>query len=131
MKKIALIAGVALLASCGSKTDTAAEPSATESAAATTAAVAAPSPAPGVYDVTDADGKTGTSALMADNSFVDRDGAGKVIDKGTWAVKDGKTCFTGEGKAEECWTESARDAAGGFTATGPKGEIVQVKPHAK
>ena len=134
MKKFAIVASIALLAACGAKKDAAADPAATESAMASAAATpaAVETPAPGSYDVTGPDGKTGTTTLMADGSYVNRDADGKVVGKGTMAVKDGKTCFTPEGgKPDECYTDSARAADGSFTATDAKGAVTQVKPHVK
>jgi hypothetical protein len=132
MKKIVIVASFALLASCGAKKDTAAEAPATDAAAtaaATTAAVAAP--APGSYDVTNPDGSKGVTTLMADGTYVDRDGAGKVTAKGKWTHADSKTCFTPETGAAECYTETAPAADGSFTATDSKGAVTQVKPHVK
>ena len=133
MKKLALIAGLALLASCGSKEPA---PEATASADATMPMDAAASPAavaaaPGSYDVTGPDGTKTVDTLMADGTFVSRDASDKVIDKGTWRSSDGKTCFTSEGKTELCYTEGARAADGSFSATGADGKVTQVKPHAK
>ena len=75
------------------------------------------------------DGTKGVDTLMADGSYVSRDSADKVTDKGKWAIKDGKTCFAAEGKAEECFAVSAPAADGSFTGTGADGAVVQVKPH--
>ena len=135
MKKLALIAGLALLASCGSK---APAPEATAStdaslpmdAGATSAPAAAPTP--GSYDVTGPDGAKLVATLMADGTYVDRDLSDKVIEKGKWAVKDGKTCFDDDGaKPEVCYTDSAPAADGSFTATEADGKVTQVKPHTK
>ena len=138
MKKLALLAGVALLASCGSRE----EAPAPEVAASDTvpmdagvASTAAPGTtangsAAGSYDVTGPDGTQSVETLMADGTYVARDKSDKVVEKGTWAVKDGKTCFTPEGKTEQCYSESARGADGSFDATGPDGKVTKVKPHA-
>lgn len=133
MKKFAIVASIALLAACGAKKDAAADPAATDAAATTAAATpaAVETPAAGSYDVTGPDGSKMIDTLMADGTYVSRDPGGKVIAKGAWAVKDGKTCFVPEGKAEECYTESARAADGSFTATDAKGAVTQVKPHVK
>ena len=135
MKKLALIAGIALLASCGSEAP-APEATATTDAAMPMDAGATSAPAavatPGSYDVTGPDGTKLVATLMADGTYVDRDEAGKVLEKGKWAVKDGKTCFDDEGdKAEVCYTDSAPAADGSFTATEADGKVTQVKPHAK
>ena len=137
MKTFALLAGVALLAACSQKTDDTAADVAASDAAAMPADVEASGPAtangatPGSYDVTNPDGSTTVSTLVADGTYVDRDAAGKVTEKGAWAVKDGKTCFDAEGDvAEVCYTEGARNADGSFDATGPDGKVTKVKPHA-
>ena len=131
MKKFVIAAGFALLAACGTKEAAPADPAASETAAATTAAAPAPSPTAGSYDVTNPDGTKGVTTLMADGTYVDRDASDKVSAKGSWVVKDGKTCFTPEGKTEDCYTEGARAADGSFTATDAKGAVTQVKPHTK
>jgi hypothetical protein len=132
MKKFVIVAGFALLAACGSKTEAPADATASDSAAAA-ATTAAPVAAttPGVYDVVGPDGTKMTSSLIKDGTYVDRDAAGKVTEKGTWADKDGKTCFTTEKAVETCYTLSAAAADGSFTATDAKGAVTQVKPHAK
>ena len=134
MKKLALIAGIALLASCGSEAP-APEATATADAAMPMDAGATGAPAavatPGSYDVTGPDGTKTVDTLMADGTFVSRDASDKVIDKGTWKSSDGKTCFTSEGKTELCYTEGVRAADGSFSATGADGKVTQVKPHAK
>lgn len=133
MKKLILLAGIAALAACTGKEPAAEETTAAGAASSETAAAPAPAPAiaPGSYDVTYPDGTKGVDTLMADGSYVSRDSADKVTDKGKWAVKDGKTCFAAEGKAEECFAVSAPAADGSFTGTGADGSVVQVKPHTK
>lgn len=151
MKKYLVLGAFALLSACGSKPDTAATAGgATDAAmsAASTPAMgdasapamgdasgaamgAAAGPKAGVYDYTTTDGKKGTTAIMADGKFVDRDAAGKVIDKGTMAMKDGKTCFTGNDGKENCYTDSAPAADGSFTSTHADGTVTKVAPHKK
>ena len=134
MKNLALIVSVALLASCGSK-EPAPEASASADASMPMDAGASSAPVatltPGSYDVTNPDGTKSVDTLMADGTFVSRDEKDKVTDKGTWTSKDGKTCFTSQGKAEMCYAETPRAADGSFSATGPDGKVTQVKPHAK
>ena len=132
MKKLILLAGIAALAACTSKEPAAEETAAAEAPAAAVAAAPAAAPTPGSYDVTGPDGTKLVATLMADGTYVDRDEAGKVLEKGKWAAKDGKTCFDDEGaKAEVCYTDSAPAADGSFTATEADGKVTQVKPHAK
>ena len=137
MNKLAILAPLALLAACGDRDDAAAPEAAASdtmpmyAGAATAPAVTTANGAtPGSYDVTGPDGTKTVSTLMADGTYVDRDEAGKVTEKGTWAVKDGKTCFDAEGDvAEVCYTEGAQNADGSFDATGPDGKVAKVKPH--
>lgn len=129
MKNLAVVASIALLAACGAKTDTTAEAITTD--AATESVAAAETPAAGTYDVTNPDGSKGTTTLNADGTYTDADAAGKVIAKGKYAIKDGKTCFAADGGKEDCYTESARAADGSFTATDAKGAVTKVAPHAK
>ena len=134
MKKFALLVGVALLASCGAKQDAAA-PDAMASADATmpmdAGAAPAAAPTPGSYDVTMPDGTARVTTLMADGTYIDRDSKDKVVEKGTMAMKDGKTCFTPTGGKEECMTDSAIAADGSFTSTSADGKVTKVKPHVK
>jgi hypothetical protein len=133
MKKFAVLAGFALLAACGSKqeaaTDAAASDSTAASAAATPAAVYAPGA--GSYDVTPPGEPMHVTTMIADGAYVQRDTKGKVMEKGKWADRDGKTCFAPEKGAEECYVLSTPGADGGFTATDAKGAVFQVKTHAK
>ena len=132
MKKLILLAGIAALAACASKEPAAEDTAAAEAPAAAVAAAPAGAPTPGSDAVTGPDGSTLVATLMADGTYVDRDEAGKVLEKGKWAAKGGKTCFDDEGdKAEVCYTDSAPAADGSFTATEADGKVTQVKPHAK
>ena len=135
MKRLALIVGVALLASCGSKEPA---PDATASADATmpmdagtaSAGAEAMAPQPGKYDVTNPDGTQTVTEIKADGTYQDWQGD-KATEKGTWAMKDGKTCFDAEGDAAEvCYTDGARNADGSFEAIGPDGKVTKVKPQA-
>lgn len=127
MRKIAIAASLIVLAACSKSEAPAPAPS---SEAASEAAMAAPTPTAGSYDVTAPDGSKGTTVLNADGTYTDTDSKGKVV-KGKWAMKDGKTCFTPEGQADECYTESQRAADGSFTATDAKGQTVKVTPQTK
>jgi hypothetical protein len=130
MKRLAIIAGITMLAACGPapKQD---EPAAAETTAAEPAAMTtANGSAAGTYLVTNADGSEGTSMLNADGTYTDMAADGSVASEGTWAVTDGKTCFTSkeEGATPVCWTEAAPGDDGSFTATSDSGETVTVRP---
>ena len=155
MKKFVILGAVALLSACGSKTEPAADTSAAAMSdasapamgaasapamgaasapamvAASAPAMAAAAPKPGVYDYTSPDGSKGVTTIVPGGTFVDRDTAGKVTDKGKVAMKDGKTCFTGENGKENCYTDSAPAADGSFTSTHADGKVTQVMPHKK
>ena len=68
--------------------------------------------------------------LNADGTYQDLDAEGGVVAEGTWAVVDGKTCFTPttEGVDGECWTEGEPAEDGSFTATSDAGAEVTVTP---
>ena len=146
MKKLVIFGAVALLAACGSKQEPAADASATPDAMASAPAMgdasapaadasgAAMAPAavkPGVYDYASPGGKKGVMSIMADGMYVDRDDAGKVLDKGKVAAKDGKTCFSPEKGDERCYTDGTPAADGSFDATGADGKVTHVMPHKK
>lgn len=133
MRKIALFVAPLVLAACAQ--EPAEEPAATEEPAAEAEApamVTANGAGPGTYEVTAADGTVGTTVLNADGTYTDTDAEGAVVAEGSWAVVDGKTCFTPttEGMEAMCFTESAIAADGSFTATGDDGTVVTVRPAA-
>lgn len=127
MKKIVIAAGLVALAACNQ-----AEPAPEPTEAATEAAVptAANGSPPGAYTATGPDGTVTTTTLNADGTYTDVDADGEVVAEGTWAVVDGKTCFTPttEGVEAMCYTETAPAADGSFTATPDEGDPVTVKP---
>lgn len=131
MRALGLIVVSALaLAACGKKEEAPVADAASSDAAAAARTPAAPTgPAAGEYAVTDASGKPVlTSTLNADGTYRDVPTKGLPI-AGVWAVKDGKTCFDPSGKEpEECFTTSTPGADGSFTATGPDGTVLTVKP---
>ncbi|HSG33730.1 MAG TPA: hypothetical protein VLA37_04285 [Sphingomonadaceae bacterium] len=127
MKKLILIAGVLAIAGC--QAEPVEEPVVEEPEPA--AMVTANGSPAGVYDATAPDGTVTTSTLNADGTYTDTDASGAVIAEGTWAVTDGKTCFspTTEGATAMCYTETAPGADGSFTATPDEGDPVTVTPH--
>ena len=141
MKKFVILGAVALLAACGSKTEPAADAGATTAAMgdasapamgdASAPAMAAAALKPGSFDTVAPDGKKGVTTILADGTFVDRDANGKVTGKGKVAMKAGKTCFTPEKGAEECYTDGTPAADGSFEATSADGKVTKVAPHKK
>ena len=128
MRRITLaLVPLTVLAACSS--EPAEEPVAEETVAAVTAANGSPA---GAYEATAADGTVTTTTLNADGTYTDVDAEGTTVAEGTWAVTDGKTCFTPttEGVTPMCYTESAPAADGSFTATPDEGDPVTVRPAA-
>ncbi len=131
MKKFALLAAVAVLtAACSQEAEEVEVVDETVAEAPAAAPDMTAAEAAGTYDVQYPDGTMGETTINADGSFVAKDGQG-VESTGTWAMKDGKSCFDPEGDAvEACWTDSEPDASGVFTATAPDGTVVTVTPRA-
>ena len=134
MKHVLLIATAAAAISvtgcqkAANTSDNATAPEAANASVATPAAmVTANGSTPGLFEVTQKNGTKGQSRLNADGTYTDMDAKGKVTAKGTWDVTGGKTCFHPEGKAADCYTETAPGPDGSFTATSEKGETVTVK----
>lgn len=133
MKKLTLILATCALAACKQTAPApvpseAATPAASESAAATPAAATTADMA-GTYDYT-YKGKARVTVMKSDGSYQDSEG-GKVVETGTWTVKDGKTCFDDKKDPEQCWTTTAPDASGKFTATSTDGKtVLQITKHA-
>lgn len=128
MKRLIAIAGLAALVACNqTEAEPEAEPTVEETAVAVTVANGSP---PGAYIATAADGTETTSTINADGTYVDTDAEGNVVAEGTWAVVDGKTCFTPvtEGVEAMCYTESAPGDDGSFTATPDSGDPLTVRP---
>jgi len=128
MRKFFLIAVPLALAACAEDAPVAEEVVEAETAAMVTAN-GMPS---GSALVSNADGPQGRSDLNDDGTYQDYDNEGELVAEGTWAVVDGKTCFTPttEGAEGQCWTESEPAEDGSFTATADDGEEVTVTPMA-
>lgn len=132
MRRIVLaLVPLTILAACSS--EPAEEPATEETAATEAPALTSANGSPaGAYEAVAADGTVTTSTLNADGTYTDVDAKGAIVAEGTWAVTDGKTCFspTTEGVEAMCYTETAPAADGSFTATPDKGEPVTVRPAA-
>lgn len=135
MRRIALVlVPLAILAACSSEPaeEPVTEGPVSEELAEEPIPTAANGSPAGTYEVTAADGTVSTSTLNADWTYEDTAADGSVLAEGTWAVVDGKTCFTPTTEGEEamCYTESAPAADGSFTATPDEGDPVTVRPAA-
>lgn len=134
MKKMILLAGVAMLAACGG--NDAAEEAATEDAAEDTAMMedaSADGPGQvGTYTVYNAEGELdGTAVHNADGTY-SWTGADGETGEGTWQNMDGKLCMdAAEAEGEEdtgiyCYTmgETGADGRTMWTGDGEDGEVV-------
>ncbi len=121
MKKIALLCAVMTLAACSGS-----EPS--EAPASEQAAKTPEEAMPGTYEVTMKDGTKLLSSIAADHSYTDLV-RGEVTEWGSWAITDGKTCFTPEteGAKPSCFTIGKAEADGIATATPDEGDPVKIR----
>ena len=122
MKKLVLVAALAAaLGACSQAAEESDDTAATETPAAEAAAATSSA---GTYEY-EFDGKATTSVLAADGTYEDTQD-GTIIEKGTWADRDGKVCFDPEGDdaPEPCFTTTAPDADGVFTATSDDAKTV-------
>ncbi len=124
MKSIVLLAAVAALGACSQAAEETADTAAAETTAAATQAAAGMA---GTYEF-ELDGETTTSVLMPDGMYSDTQD-GKTVESGTWTERDGKTCFkpAGDEATETCFTTTAPDAQGVFTATPETGEPLTIR----
>ncbi|WP_108791305.1 hypothetical protein [Erythrobacter sp. Alg231-14] len=129
MRRIVLLAAPLALAACAQEAEVE-EAVVTEEAEVEAVTTANGTATPMTSEVSSADGPQGLSTLNADGTYQDLDSEGELVAEGTWAVVDGKTCFTPttEGAEGECWTESAPAEDGSFTATSDGGAEVTVTP---
>lgn len=127
---IAPLSLAASLAACSSES--------ADEAAADNAIVEEPAPATvangsaaGTYAATAPDGSVTVTTVNEDGTYTDADTDGNITAEGTWAVTDGKTCFspTTEGATPMCYTESAPAEDGSFTATPDEGDPLTVAPY--
>lgn len=131
MKRLFIVAAVAVLAGC-SQSETAPAPEA--AAEATEAAVAEPmaadgKPSAGMYRVTTSEGEVFMEDVKADGTYVQTDKDGKVVETGKWVQKSPtEYCTTKdeEGAAEKCNVEGI-DAAGVWTSKSAEGKTATVE----
>ena len=130
MNKRIVLSGLALLAACSKPlpaVDPTSEPTNVADAAVTPASSAMLSP--GTYQVKMPNGKSGTTTVAADGTYIDM-ADGKQTEKGKVAVRDGKTCFAPTNGTETCFTDGPPAADGSWISTDPKGAKYTVTPPA-
>jgi hypothetical protein len=120
-----LVATTLLLTACSG--EQAAETVEPESDAAFVTANGSPA---GVYEVSAADGTVSIVTLNPDATYSQITPEGTDAAQGTLQVVDGKTCFRVHraGAQPLCYTESALNEDGTYTATPDGGEPLTVKP---
>lgn len=131
MKKLVVLSMAGMLAAC--QQQPAPEPAKSEAPAeAAPAMVTANGSAPGLYNSVSANGTKGSTMINGDGTYKNMDATGKVTEEGTWAVKDGKSCFspTTAGAQAMCFTESTPGPDGSFTVTSDKGDKQTITPAA-
>lgn len=123
MKKILVVAGLAVLAACSQAEAPAPEPTEEEAAAP------AANEGPGTFEVTYADGSVGSVTTTEDGKFTAT--LGEESGAGTYTQEEGKICFDPEGDDPEqptrCWTNGDVGEDGSWTSTADDGETVTVR----
>lgn len=129
MKYFFLLTASTALAAC-SQAEAPAEPVATATSEPAAVATTANGSPVGDFEVVAPDGSATKTTLNADGTYSAFGADGAVTAEGTWAVIDGKTCFSPTTKGVEpmCFTDSSPAEDGSFTATPDKGEPVTVRP---
>ena len=134
MKTTIAIVTLALLAGCsqGEQTD-----ATQDTAAAPDTAIAEPAaplaadgqPTPGIYKITDSEGKVFSEEVKPDGTYVQTDAEGTLVETGKWNQKSpGEYCYTAdkEGATEQCNAEAV-GADGVWTSTSPDGKTATVE----
>lgn len=112
MRKIILVAALAMVAACN-KAEAPVEPAATEEPATEEVSLAVDGlPSVGVYNVTMADGTKSTFEAKEDGTYIATDADGKVTETGKWRQESQAVwCETpdAEGATEKCFDEKMED----------------------
>lgn len=128
MKKLILLAGAAILAGCGERQATAPDTEETNVAANGTQA---PAEAMSLHETTwtfTRDGKQIQESIDASGNYIANAGD-EHVDHGTYAMVDGKQCFTSAmtDEGQVCWTAAGNVEVGqSLEVTSDKGEKMTV-----
>jgi hypothetical protein len=126
MKKLILLAGAALLAACGDR-----QANAPEAEDANVAAAEAPAEVMSLHETTwtfTRDGKAIQESIDASGNYIANSGD-EHVDHGTYALVDGKQCFTSAmtDEGQVCWTAPENIEVGeSVEITSDKGEKLTV-----
>ena len=135
MKKLMMVAAVAMLAACSQAEE---EPAAevAEAAPEPVEVMAADGqPAPGKYRVTTSEGEVFNEELSPDGTYVQMDDDGNVVETGTWEQKSPEEyCYTvdeqyrdeGDTGEQQCNSEGIGED-GVWTSTNPEGNTATVE----
>lgn len=94
-------------------------------------AVTTEGPAPGIYEVSDKDGKVLASVEIRAGGQYTRNPVEGAPQSGQVSMVNGKTCFDPTGdEAATCYLDSAPRTDGSFTATMDNGTVLTIKPKA-
>ena len=128
MKRLFLLGGAAMLAACGGQEATAPE---SDEANVAAAEMEAPAEAMSLHETTwtfTRDGKNIQESIDASGNYIANAGE-EHVDHGTYALVDGKQCFTSAmtDEGQVCWTAPANVEVGeSVDITSDKGEQLTV-----
>lgn len=130
MRKSLALAALAAVSACTEPAEQPPLPSETAAIEeAVHTSVAADSPAPGSYEVSDKDGKVLASVEIRAGGQYTRSPVDGAAESGAITVVDGRTCFDPAGdQAATCYLDSAPGVDGSFTATMEDGTVLTIKP---
>lgn len=137
MKRLMIVASLAVLGACSQaeEADPVAEVTETAAPEPVQAMAADGQPAPGFYTVTTSEGEVFNEEVKADGTYVQKDATGKVVETGRWEQKSPEQyCYTvdeayreeGDTGEQKCNTEGIRED-GVWFSTSPDGKTATVE----
>ncbi|QKG70109.1 hypothetical protein [Erythrobacter mangrovi] len=132
MKRIALVAALAVISACSQSAEAPEAEATTETTAEAVPAevmAADGGPAYGKFKITQADGTSFTDDVRPDGTYTSTAADGTVMQSGTWVQKPGEYCTTKdeEGAVEECYPEKIDDKGVWISSNTKTGETVMVE----